>query len=603
MMQSNHEYIFQNIDKIKITTTPEFSYAHNGVYYKSNLQGSSVYYSSTTKINQKEQQKVLTTEAMDPFLKDVVENNQHIIASYFNSYDNMNRLYPYIEKVYDQYGDKLNMEEFNFYYLADLQHNPEKKPVWTQAYLDPAGNNWMVSCVVPIYKNNFLEGVSGLDITIDTFSNKILNKQLPYDTKIFLVDTKGTILAMPNAIEKLLGLQELQTHNYTEAITNTVEKPSEYDLFTNTSKFAKHFKSMIEKNQGTSSITIDEHSYITFNKLIPQTNWNLMLIVDKDNLFEATYSLNKLYTNIGIGLVIFMFLFYIAYFLFLRKSSSILAKNITKPIQDLSHITSDVGSNQDIKLHSSSNITEIDQLYSNFQTMINELEDRTKLLLHKSKHAAMGEMMDAIAHQWKQPLSVISAEATMLSIVHSTDKDIHKTVNHLVETIDSFRHFFRPNIPKENVNLYTIIQEVLDLEKTFLIKNKVTVTFTGDKICNYSLISSEFKHVFINMIQNTLFAFEEKNIEERNIHIDIQKLDSEIKITFTDNAGGIDKNIIDTIFQANVSSKGSQGTGVGLYLSQQIIDKLGGTIHINNKEWSDQNNHWYGASFTIICPL
>ena len=55
------------------------------------------------------------------------------------------------------------MDSFNFYYLADAQHNPERKPVWTGAYLDPAGHGWMTSCVVPVYRGDFLEGVTGLD--------------------------------------------------------------------------------------------------------------------------------------------------------------------------------------------------------------------------------------------------------------------------------------------------------------------------------------------------------------------------------------------------------------------------------------------------------
>ena len=114
-------------------------------------------------------------------------------------------LYEVITKVYEQYGEHIHMEDYNFYYLADKKHNPDKKSVWTDAYLDPAGNGWMISCITPIYNKEFLEGVSGLDITIERFVNNILDIKLPYDAKMFLVDKNGVILAMPESIEKLLS--------------------------------------------------------------------------------------------------------------------------------------------------------------------------------------------------------------------------------------------------------------------------------------------------------------------------------------------------------------------------------------------------------------
>jgi hypothetical protein len=196
ILQKEHESIFKNSENIYLPNgKPTFDVASNGVYYKTNKVGASLYYSSNTKITEVEAHKALFTEAMDTSLKNIVDTNPLIMASYFNSWDDLNRLYPFIPKVYEQYGEHINMEDYNFYYLADQKHNPSRKPVWTSAYLDPAGNGWMLSCIVPIYKNDFLEGVTGLDITIDSFVKNILDAKLPYDANLFMVDNEGMIIA------------------------------------------------------------------------------------------------------------------------------------------------------------------------------------------------------------------------------------------------------------------------------------------------------------------------------------------------------------------------------------------------------------------------
>lgn len=145
ILQYTHQNIMANPKQFGLPNgKPQFDVAQNGVFYKTNKIGSSLYYSAKTQITETEKNKAIFTEAMDMSLKSIVDINPNIIAAYFNTWDNMNRLYPFIDKVYEQYGTHIQMEDYNFYYLADLKHNPEKKPVWTSAYLDPAGNGWML---------------------------------------------------------------------------------------------------------------------------------------------------------------------------------------------------------------------------------------------------------------------------------------------------------------------------------------------------------------------------------------------------------------------------------------------------------------------------
>lgn len=88
------------------------------------------------------------------------------------------------------------MRNYNFYYVADAKHNPQRGPVWTGAYLDPAGQGRMISSVIPIYNGDFLEGVSGLDVTIESLVHEVMNLSLPWSAAVFMVDQEGMILAM-----------------------------------------------------------------------------------------------------------------------------------------------------------------------------------------------------------------------------------------------------------------------------------------------------------------------------------------------------------------------------------------------------------------------
>ena len=324
ILQYTHQNIMANPKQFGLPNgKPQFDVAQNGVFYKTNKIGSSLYYSAKTQITETEKNKAIFTEAMDMSLKSIVDINPNIIAAYFNTWDNMNRLYPFIDKVYEQYGTHIQMEDYNFYYLADLKHNPEKKPVWTSAYLDPAGNGWMLSCVVPIYNKDFLEGVTGLDITINNLVKNILNRKLPYNANLFMVDKEGMIIAMPEKIETLLELKELKEHLYTDSILKTISKPEEFNILTNKSPFASHFKDLIENKTPYATLKIANKEYLTLQQNIDETHWKLMILIDKENIFASIEHLKNLSNKIGYAAIIFLLFFYVIFFYLLLKRITI----------------------------------------------------------------------------------------------------------------------------------------------------------------------------------------------------------------------------------------------------------------------------------------
>jgi len=227
---------------------------------------------------------------------------------------------------------------------------------------------------------------------------------------------------------------------------------------------------------------------------------------------------------------------------------------------------------------------------------IKKREEKEKMLLQQSKLAAMGEMMDAVAHQWKQPINLINMEVDMMGYdfedglidqeyIDNFQKKISSQINHMTSTLQEFRSFFRPNKEIAEFDIKNMIDKVLLLIKDEFVKNQIKIIVDDTKNFKLTGIENEFKHLILNIINNAKDAFNENNIKDRKIYINILQDNNIKKIEIIDNAGGIPKHVIDDIFKANVTTKEEgKGTGIGLYMSSQIAQKHNGTLTVENVE-------------------
>ena len=232
-----------------------------------------------------------------------------------------------------------------------------------------------------------------------------------------------------------------------------------------------------------------------------------------------------------------------------------------------------------------------------------EHDKKDKIIEQQSRLAAMGEMIDAVAHQWKQPLNAISMMMDMLKddfhtndvnseYIDDLDESIHFQIDHMVNTLNEFRNFLRPTTKNENFPINTILQNVQMLMKDELITQNLHMHLDIDQDIQVFGNKNEFKHLFINLINNSIDAFNEQHIRKRELYIRCFSKNKKIYIEIEDNAGGIPKNIIKHIFKPNVTTKAdAKGTGIGLYMSSQIVRKNNGSISVINTE--------DGALFTV----
>ncbi|MGE4461654.1 MAG: sensor histidine kinase [Arcobacter sp.] len=616
LLQNEHQAIFENPNRFGLPNNePKFAIAQNGVFYKTNEIGASLYYSSKTPISQKEIDKATFTEAMDISLKSVVDINPDIVAAYFNSWDNMNRLYPFIPKVYEQYGEHINMEDYNFYYLADKKHNPKKEPVWTGAYLDPAGNGWMLSCIVPIYKNDFLEGVTGLDITIDRFVKNILNRKLPYDANLFMVDKDGMIIAMPEKIEELLGLKELKEHLYTDAILKTISKPEEFNLLKNKSPFAEHFKDLIKNNKTLSTLKIDNNEYLTLQQNINETNWKLMILIDKKNIFASIEYLKNLSDKIGYIAIVLLLVFYIIFFYLLLKKINKFSFSITQPIIDLSEQTSQIKETSNKVKILDTNILEISQLNQNFSEMINELNQKNKKLYDAKVFAeeanrAKDDFLANMSHELKTPLNSInvisdimlknksnSLDETQLKnikIINKCGKDLIYLITDILDL--SKLDAKKTNLIIEKIDIKKSIQTIYDkFYEQAKNKNLEFVLEINEDIEDIYTDLGKLKQIINNLLSNAV-----KFTNKGQIRLKVQNENDFIKINIEDDGIGIAQENLNKIFERfkQVDSSTTRkygGTGLGLAISKELCELL--DIKIDVK--SELNK---GTIFELLIP-
>jgi signal transduction histidine kinase len=616
ILQKEHESIFKNSENIYLPNgKPTFDVASNGVYYKTNKVGASLYYSSNTKITEVEAHKALFTEAMDTSLKNIVDTNPLIMASYFNSWDDLNRLYPFIPKVYEQYGEHINMEDYNFYYLADQKHNPSRKPVWTSAYLDPAGNGWMLSCIVPIYKNDFLEGVTGLDITIDSFVKNILDAKLPYDANLFMVDNEGMIIAMPNEIEKLLGLKELKDHLYTDVLLNTIEKPEEYNILKNKSPFAEHFKNLINTNS-TEELIIADKKYLTLMENVGETNWKMMILVDEDKLFSSIESLRDLTNKIGYLAIGLLILFYVIFFYILLRRINKFSNDITQPIEFLSDQTTQLTKN-DIEFKSvNTNVLEISQLSDNFEYMIKELKQKAHKLnkakiIAENANKSKDEFLANISHELKTPLNsinVISEIMTTNKQKNLTEKDIknldviNKSGKNLLVLINDILDYSKLNVGKINLDIREFkvndfIKNIVNsFESQFRAKN---INFELNIDSSLESIITDEKRV-AQIINNLLSNACKFTSENKNVSLSLIDQNEYVKIKVQDEGIGIPSDKLKLIFDRfsqvdSTTTRKFTGTGLGLTICKELVKLLKGEIKVESQEGK-------GSIFEVTLP-
>lgn len=248
------------------------------------------------------------------------------------------------------------------------------------------------------------------------------------------------------------------------------------------------------------------------------------------------------------------------------------------------------------------------QVENKRKSIQNKLVYIDEMLLVQSRHAAMGEMISMIAHQWRQPISSISMVANSIladiELDMANKENLRESANNIIyqtqelsKTIDDFRGFFKPDKTIKNIYVKDIIEDTLQIVNGSLISSGIIVTLKCQATKQIKTYSRELMQVFINLLNNAKDALVQYREVDRKILISEDIVDNEVIIKFCDNGGGIDEEIMYKIFEPYFTTKSEKnGTGLGLHMSKTIVQKhlLGNILVHNEKE---------GACFEISLPF
>ncbi len=248
-------------------------------------------------------------------------------------------------------------------------------------------------------------------------------------------------------------------------------------------------------------------------------------------------------------------------------------------------------------------------LENEVKKQVDALTKKDLVLVEQSKMASLGEMLENIAHQWKQPLSVISTSVSAIKFKKDFDElddntldftldNIQNSTNHLSKTIDVFRDFYQNDTTKE-----FSIKSTFNKAKTLLsskFKTKEILVLADFEDYKVTSRENELVQVIMNILSNAIDELQKVEDRKRIILVESSVEAEFIRLEIKDNAGGINKNIIEKIFEHRFTTKkNNKGTGIGLYMSRLIMEKSSGSIRAENTTFYYDDIPQKGANFIL----
>lgn len=226
-----------------------------------------------------------------------------------------------------------------------------------------------------------------------------------------------------------------------------------------------------------------------------------------------------------------------------------------------------------------------ESLEQKVKSKIEKLTQQDKLITAQSRQAVMGEMISMIAHQWRQPLSTITLQIADYQFkqlllkdkkvreIDKTLEEISETIIYLSETIDDFQTYFQPDKELSEVEIHEVLQRAVDFSLPRTKESHIEISVVQKEKVVIKTYMNEIIQVLLNLLNNAIDSLIEADKKDAKITVYIEDTKETLRIYVKDNANGISDENISKIFEPYFSTKGKNGTGLGLYMSQMIVQK------------------------------
>ena len=567
------------------------------------------FYSNRTPIGPEQMRKVWHLAALDPLIMGIQRSNRDVASVYVNTFDSYNRIYPYFDAA-SQYPPDMDIPSYNFYYDADAAHNPSRQPVWTDAYVDPAGHGWMVSSIAPVWRGDKLEGVVGLDVTLKTIIDRLAKQNLPWGAYAVLVDRQGRIIAMPPAGERDFRLRELTDHRYSDRIRADRFKPESFDL-RKRPETRELAAAMATAAQGWAEIRFphsrgrQSETFSAAFSTIPGPGWHLVVIAPQARIFAQADTLRSKLRIVGLIMLGSLIAFYAAFLAFLFHKASTMSASVAKPLQDFTQGIERIGEEDFQQSFDGSTIAELDVLGQRIVHTASQLDEARARILEQEREVAkalerqrqtneeMTRFIHVISHEVRTPLSIISSGAQILDrkadvlepqdIRTRADK-FRNAVKRMAGLLDTLVGSLSPFAESQNA----LAPEPIRLREF--------VRTVVREICPDERITFDFPQHDLLVDHGPAWGIAIRTVIDNAVRysppgsaitVTLRQnlVSGQAELTITDQGHGIGAHELDRVgerFFRGEASIGTEGAGLGLFVARIVARDAGGSLAIQS---------------------
>ena len=462
----------------------------------------------------------------------------------------------------------------------------------------------MVSSIAPVYSEKRLEGVVGIDMTLDTVVSRILSLNLPWQGYAMLVGRDGTILALPPAGEKDLGLTELKDHKYADAIRSDTFKPDQFNI-TRRPELKALAQAVGSGSSRISHVMLGGRDMLATNARVAGPGWTLVVLAPASQILADANSLHDQLVTVGVIMLLILLAFYVVFFAFLVWRARVMSRRLARPLREVEQLMDRIGAGEYNQTAPKFGVSEVDNLSGRLVEMGQKLgeahqrivaqEAEVRRSYDNERRITTGQrrFINILSHEFRTPLTVIDSSGQILkrrasrltedTVVERSDM-IRRAVSRIRDVMESALQLVRMEEGQTTcrpaaVALGGVLREAVASAGS---ERAIEIRINDDVERTALFVDRQLIHSALVAILENACRFSRR---DGKVWIETQIEEGRCIISVHDQGPGIPAEELPLVrerFYRGSNSTAVPGAGTGLYLANSLIDANGGLLDIQS---------------------